>query len=136
MRGAVSRADSILGRGVRFPFRPGAGGGFAYIDGEANVAQAITLLLSTALGERLMRYEYGSELPLILFKPLDARTLARLEQAARNALRDLEKRVVVRQVRAEPDPDLESRVNLTIVYDIPRTSQRGNLVFPFYLQGG
>lgn len=132
----MSRADAILGRGVRFPFRPGADGRFSYVSGEDNVAQAITLLLSTALGERVMRYAYGSDLPLLIFQPLSASLLSRLETAARVALRTFEKRIVVRSVSAVPDPDLESRVNLTIQYDIPRTNQRGNLVFPFYLQGG
>jgi phage baseplate assembly protein W len=60
----------------------------------------------------------------------------RLEESARIALRDWEARIRVRSVTAVPDPDLESKVNLTIEYDIPRTNSRRNLVFPFYLQGG
>lgn len=128
--------DDILGRGVRFPFRPGTDGRFAFVAGEDVVAQSMRLILSTALGERQMRFAFGSELPNLIFEPTSSATLARVEVAARNALRDFEKRIVVRQAHAEQDPDVASRVILTISYEIPRTSRRGNLVFPFYLQGG
>lgn len=128
--------NPILGRGVRFPFHPGTGGGFAFVDGEAVVAQSIEMILLTALGERQMRFEFGSDLPRLIFSPITSSTLVEIEQAARNALRDWEHRIVVRSVSAVPDPDLESKVTLTIAYDIPQTNSRGNLVFPFYLQGG
>lgn len=130
------KLDAILGRGVRFPFRPGPEGGFATIDGEDNVAQSIRLILSTALGERQMRPQFGSDLPNMIFEPVSSATLARIERTATTALRDLEKRIVVRSLKAVADPDLPSKVTLTIDYDIPRTNRRGNLVFPFYLQGG
>ena len=127
---------AILGRGVRFPFRPGIDGRLSLVGGEDVVAQSIRQILSTALGERQMRYEFGSDLPRMIFEPITSSTLVRLEEAARIALRDWEARIRVRQVSAVPDPDFDSRVNLTIEYDIPRTNSRRNLVFPFYLQGG
>jgi phage baseplate assembly protein W len=132
----VKRNEAILGRGVRFPFRPNASGGFSLIEGEDNVAQSIIMILSTALGERQMRFDFGSALPQLIFEPITASTLVELEQAARLALRDWERRILVRSVRAIPDPDVESKVNLTITYDIPQTNGRGNLVFPFFLEGG
>jgi phage baseplate assembly protein W len=126
---------AILGTGVRFPFRPGASGGFSLITGEDTVAQSIELILSTALGERQMRFNFGSSLPQLIFQPITSSTLVEIEESARQALRDWERRIVVRTVSAVVDPDLESKVNLTISYDIPRTNTRGNLVFPFFLQG-
>lgn len=131
----MTKLDTILGRGVKFPFRPGADGGFALIEGEDNVAQAIVLILSTALGERQMRFAFGSRLPRLIFEPIDGATLASLEEAAREALRDCERRIRVVGVHAEPDPDVQSKVNLTISYEILKTNRRGNLVFPFYLSG-
>ncbi|MCA9595094.1 MAG: GPW/gp25 family protein [Myxococcales bacterium] len=130
------KPTSILGRGVRFPFRPGADGRFSLIEGEDNVAQSIVMILSTALGERVMRYELGSELPQLIFEPVNSRTLMRIEESVRSALRDFEKRIIVRRVVAAPDQQIQSKVNVVIEYDIPRTNRRGNLVFPFYLQGG
>jgi phage baseplate assembly protein W len=132
----MSKLDSILGRGVKFPFRPGADGGFAMIEGEDNVAQAMVLILSTAVGERQMRFAFGSRLPQMIFEPVTSATLAAIEESARDALRDFERRIRVLDARAEPDADERSRVNLTISYEILKTNRRGNLVFPFYLTGG
>lgn len=120
---------------MRFPFRPGPDGGFTLIQGEDNVAQSIRMILSTALGERQMRFDFGSSLPQLIFQPITSSTLVEIEESARQALRDWERRIAVRTVTAEVDPDLESKVTLTINYDIPRTNARGNLVFPFFLQG-
>lgn len=125
--------DRILGRGVRFPFRPGAAGGFAYLEGEDNVAQSIRAILSTAVGERQMRFAFGSELPRKLFEPVSGATLSSIQQAARDALVAHEPRITLVSVIAEPDPDVASKVDLTIEYELPRTSRRGNLVFPFLL---
>lgn len=125
--------DRILGRGVRFPFRPGATGGFAFIEGEDVVAQSIRAILSTAIGERQMRFGFGSDLPRKIFEPVSASTLSAIQEAARDALIAHEARITVRSVIAAPDPDVASKVDLTIEYDIPRTSRRGNLVFPFLL---
>ena len=131
----MASVEDILGRAVRFPFRPGPDGGFALIDGEDNVAQSIEMILSTALGERQMRFTFGSQLPQMIFQPITSSTLVEIEESARQALLNWERRIVVRTLSAEVDPDVESKVNLTITYDIPRTNARGNLVFPFYLQG-
>ena len=129
-------AKVILGRGVRFPFRPDKNGRFSFIDKEDNVAQSIRLILSTALGERQMRFEFGSDLPRLIFEPITSSTLVEIQEAARVALRDWEPRIRVRSVVAEPDPDLASKVNLTISYEISQTNNRRNLVFPFFLQEG
>jgi hypothetical protein len=126
---------AILGRGVRFPFRPGAGGGFALVAGEDNVAQSVRMILSTAFGERQMRFDFGSSLPRLIFEPITSSTLVEIEEAARTALRDWERRIIVRSVNAETDPDIESKVILNISYEIPQTNSHGNLVFPFFLQG-
>jgi phage baseplate assembly protein W len=131
----MASVGDILGRALRFPFRPGPDGGFALIDGEDNVAQSIQMILSTALGERQMRFDFGSALPQMIFAPITSSTLVEIEESARQALINWERRIVVRSASAEVDPDVESKVNLTITYDIPRTNTRGNLVFPFYLQG-
>lgn len=132
----MSSPRAILGRGVRFPFRPGTDGRFSLIESEDLVAQSIRLILLTRLGERQMRFDFGSDLPRLIFAPITSSTLVQIEDAARVALRDWEHRIRVRSVSAVPDPDVVSKVILTITYDIPQTNTQGNLVFPFYLQGG
>ncbi|MBX3252075.1 MAG: GPW/gp25 family protein [Myxococcales bacterium] len=125
---------SILGRGVRFPFHPGATGGLAYVEGEDLVFQSMKLILATAIGERQMRFRFGSELPDLLFEPITGATLAALEEAARTALRDHEPRVRVLAIDAVPAPDVASRVDLKVEFILLSSSRRENLVFPFYLE--
>ena len=98
------------------------------------MAKSIEMILATALGERQMRFDFGSALPQMIFQPITSSTLVEIEESARQALLNWERRIVVRTLSAEVDPDVESKVNLTITYDIPRTNTRGNLVFPFYLR--
>jgi uncharacterized protein len=130
------KPPAFLGTGVRFPFRPGSDGGFALVGGEENIAQAIVLILSTAVGERQMRFGFGSRLPGMIFEPVTGATLVRIEEAASDALRDFERRIRVTAVEATADPDVPSKVNLRVSYEILATNRRGNLVFPFYLQEG
>jgi hypothetical protein len=80
-----------------------------------------------------MRFAFGSELPRTIFDPIDAATLAGIEASARDAIVNYEPRVSLLSLSADPDPDVPSKVNLTVEYEIPRTSRRGNLVFPFFL---
>ena len=132
----MTKPPAFLGTGVRFPFHPGADGGFALVSGDDGVAQSIILILSTALGERQMRFSFGSRLPRMIFEPINSATLVRLEEAAKTALTNLENRIRLVSVDAAPDASTPSQVNLTITYNILSTNRPGNLVFPFYLQGG
>jgi phage baseplate assembly protein W len=83
-----------------------------------------------------MRFTFGSRLPKMIFQPINSATLSRIQDAAKTALTTLENRIRVVSVDAEPDANVSSRVNLTITYNILSTNRPGNLVFPFYLQGG
>jgi phage baseplate assembly protein W len=132
----MATPPAFLGSGVRFPFRPGADGGFAFVDGEDVVAQSIVLILSTGLGERQMRFRFGSRLPQMIFEPINSATLTRIEEAVKTALTTLENRIRLVSVSAEPDANVVSRVNVTVKYDILSTNRPGNIVFPFYLQQG
>jgi phage baseplate assembly protein W len=58
-----------------------------------------------------------------------------LEQSVAAALRDHEPRIEVLNLRAETDPRDRSVVHVEIDYQTRATYVRGNLVFPFYLDG-
>jgi phage baseplate assembly protein W len=124
------------GNGWRFPIRPEAGGGLGYVGLDDNVAQSVELLLRTAAGERLMRPEFGTTAPSLVFEADSEPNLARLEQALADALRRWEPRVEVEQVRADPALTRDGLVEVTITYRVLRTNTQRNLVFPFYLLAG
>jgi uncharacterized protein len=126
-------AESFLGTGWKFPIIPDRSGSLGYIDGDANVEQSLHILLMTALGERVMRSDFGTQAPRLVFSPGSVQYLRLLENTVREAVRDWEPRVDLTQVIAEADPVEEFKITVSISYTVRRTNTRNNLVFPFYL---
>ena len=126
-------AKEFLGVGWRFPILPDESGGLGYVAHEDNVEQSLLILLQTALGERVMRYDFGCRLPDLIFAPGSLRYLRLIEETVRDAVRDWEPRVILDDVRAEVDLEEETRVLVDATYRVRRTNTRLNLVFPFYV---
>jgi hypothetical protein len=123
----------FLGTGWRFPIRPDASGGLGYVDGDDNVEQSLGILLQCALGERLMRPDFGTEAPRLVFAPGSRQFLGLLETSVRDAIINWEPRVDVDSIDAEADPVEPARVTVLIAYTVRQTNTRKNLVFPYYL---
>lgn len=126
-------AEPFLGTGWRFPILPDASGRLGYSDGPDNITQCLVVLLQTALGDRVMRPDFGTQAQRLVFAPGSPQHLRELEQSIRSAVRDFEPRVDLDDVRAETDPKAEYRVTVSITYRVRRSNTRENLVFPFYL---
>ncbi|HEU5133161.1 MAG TPA: GPW/gp25 family protein [Pyrinomonadaceae bacterium] len=126
-------ANEFVGTGWRFPILPDLTGGLGYASGDENVEQSLKILLLTNLGQRVMRFDFGSKAPSLVFSPGSLQYLGILETTIRDAVRDWEPRVDLEEVRAEPDLDDESRITVNIGYRVRTTNTRNNLVFPFYL---
>lgn len=126
-------ADSLQGRGWRFPILPDPTGSLGYVEGDENVEQSLRIMLLTQLGERLMRPDFGCAAPRLVFAPGSLQFLGLLETTVREAVRDWEPRIDLDAVRAEADVVEENRVTVSIAYRVRRTNSRFNLVFPFYL---
>jgi len=123
----------IVGKGWQFPPRLGRRGGSGLVGGEAEIEQAILIILHTAPGQRVMRPEFGCELHELVFMPNNSATASRVERAVHQALGRWEPRINVLDVEAAPDPDDLSRLLIDIHYRIKATHDRRSLVYPFYL---
>jgi phage baseplate assembly protein W len=123
----------FLGRGVAFPFLPDAGGTLRYVDGDPEVAQSLRLLLMTAAGERVMRSQFGTEAPRLVFAPGSETNKNLLESSIRDAVRDYEPRVVLDDVVVSEQPMSPERVDIEVTYTVRRTNTRDSIVFPYYL---
>jgi phage baseplate assembly protein W len=110
-----------------------ATGALAMVDGDASVRQAIMLLLSTVPGERLMRPDYGSHLHRLLFAPNDHTTAGLAIHYVRQALRRWEPRVDVLDVDAGADPDIPTRLTISLRYQVRSSQNVADLVLPFDL---
>jgi phage baseplate assembly protein W len=127
------KTPDFLGRGWRFPIFPDARGALSYVEGAAHIEQSLKLVLMTALGERVMRPDFGSQAPDLVFAPGSVQYLRILEETVRDAVRDWEPRVELDSVNAESDQKDENHVLVRIDYKIRGTNNRNNLVFPFYV---
>jgi uncharacterized protein len=124
--------QDFVGVGWAFPLGVSAQGGIAMARREAELEQAMTLILSTYPGERPMRPEFGSRLRDFVFRPANVETAAELSQEVRNALLRWEARVDVEMVDVTPSREDRSMLFIDIQYRLKDTNDRRNLVFPFY----
>src|SRR5664279_3025784 len=106
----------FLGKGWRFPILPDASGCLGYVEGDANVEQSIHILLMTQLGERVMRSDFGTQAPRLVFSPGSVQCLRLLENTIKDAVRDWEPRVDLKSVLAEADPANQFKVTVSISY--------------------
>ncbi len=87
----------------------------APLDGLDHLRQSIRDILTTPLGSRVMRRDYGSALPDLVDSNITGLTLAQLYAATADALRRWEPRLRVTNVQAADLTD--GRISLTITAD-------------------
>jgi phage baseplate assembly protein W len=128
--------NRFIGRGWRFPIKVNARGGFDWSEGPDRVRDAIWIVVKTALGERLMRPEFGAAVDTFVFQPNSAATRAELSQSVSAALVRWEPRIELDAVRVDEVPGEPSQVMVAIDYRLRDTNELFNLVVPFYLEEG
>jgi len=121
-----------LGVGWAFPVKPVAGR-LQWARYEADVEQAIEIILRTSPGERVMEPAFGAGLRDYVFAGNSAVTHRRVEESVRRALVDFEPRITVEQVRARAADDEPNLMEVEIDYVVRRSNTSFNRVFPFYL---
>jgi phage baseplate assembly protein W len=133
----TTRDDLFLGTGWTFP--PTFSRESYSVEmarGEVDVREALWVLFSTAMGERIMLPTFGTALWDMVFRNVDTRFKTELEDAVRQAVLNWEPRIDVESIEVTEDPTVPGLVNILVSYVIRRTNARGNLVYPFYLQEG
>lgn len=127
---------AFLGKGLAFPLGVGAHGRIATASGEAKVEQSIWLLLSTALGERVMRPALGCAAHDALFEPSNPTTIARIVDQVRRALVSQEPRIDVLNVAGETQASAPGVLLIRIDYRVRGNNAMTNLVYPFFVAEG
>ena len=108
----------------------GATGRLDMVEGDAAVRQAILMLLTTRIGERVMRPTYGSLLHRLIFSPNDATTAGLAIHYVRQALTRWEPRVEILAIDAGPDPVNGERLVVELRYRVRATQAIGELRVP------
>ncbi len=127
---------AFLGQGLGFPIGVTPRGRLALASGEAKVEQSIWLILSTALGERLMRPDLGCAAHNELFGPATAATIARIKDQVRRCLTAYEPRIAVLDVTAEQSVSEPNVLMIRIDYRLRSNNAMTNLVYPFFIREG
>jgi phage baseplate assembly protein W len=125
--------QDFIGTGWAFPVLPDPSGRLRYASGEASIQDCLLVLLQTATGERVMRPDFGTTAPTLVFAPGSPANLRMLENSISDAIQAYEPRVQLDGVVAEPTPGQENQVVVSVSYRIRLTNTKANLVFPFYL---
>lgn len=90
---------------------------FAPLDGFAHVEQSIRDILTTPVGSRVLRRDYGSQIPALLDRPMNRDTTLDFIIATADALDRWEPRVrLERCVFVEAQADGRGTLDLDLVY--------------------
>jgi uncharacterized protein len=125
-------SGDFIGRGWRFPPGVNRSGGIAMASGTEELENAMRMILLTALGERLMRPEFGCRIWDFVFHPLTPDTIGEMRHAVEEALERWEPRAAIEQVDVSPASEGGAFAVVDIQYRVLETNDRRNLVVPFY----
>ena len=125
--------QSFLGTGVAFPpeIDP-ATGRFKLSSGSQSVKESIYLILMTQVTERLTRPDFGTRTASYVFMNVNLTELTIMKRELTESILRQEPRV--RDVAVDADMQAQQGyILINIDYTLIQNNQRGNLVFPFYL---
>ena len=80
----------------------------------AHLLQSVGDILTTPIGSRVMRHEYGSQVPMLVDQPDNQITQLRLLSAAASALMRWEPRLAVSNIEIEREPSTPGRALVTV----------------------
>lgn len=107
----------------------------AVLNGVEHIRQSITDILSTAIGTRVGRRDYGSLIPDLIDQPMTAANILRIYAATAVAISRHEDRIRLRRVAIAPG-DRPGAAVLTIIgdrTDVAPANARIRLVLPLTL---
>ena len=131
----TTHVGDLLGRGIAFPPRIGSDGRVAWSEGEANIREAIRILLLTMPGERLRRPAFGAGLDRFLFEPNTTSTRRVLEDRITRTLAALEPRIALESVDVEEDPQDRAAAIATVTFRIVATQSLARVSASIQLAG-
>jgi len=108
------------------------------LDGNAHLAQSIGDILSTAMGSRVMRRDYGSMLFDLIDQPLNGATRLLVYASTAIALRRWEPRLKLRRVQMTAPDGATGAAVITIEgdrTDLPQPNSRVTLSIPIRAGG-
>ena len=130
-------SKAILGRGWKFPVQiDPITGRVAMSEAEQDIKESIYIILATALGERLMRPDFGCGIHDLVFSTMNSATLGLFESRVREAIIRWEARVEITNLEVFTKEPSKGKLEINLSCKVRDTNTEFNLVFPFYLTEG
>ena len=129
--------DDFLGKGWSFP--PSFNnitGSIEMTEKNEDIQRSLQVLLTTAVGERVMEPKYGCNMDEMVFESLDTTTKTIIKDKIRTAILFFEPRIDVVGITMNSMNELEGEILIEIEYVIRATNSRFNFVFPYYINEG
>jgi uncharacterized protein len=132
-----NKPTNFLGTGWSFPPSflrqvPGV----SMTTGEPDIDRSLEILVSTALGERVMVPDYGTNLEDLLFEPIDTGLQTLVFDRITTAILYYEPRIDVVKLTLGTEQITEGLLLIQLDYRVRATNSRFNFVYPFYLTEG
>ena len=107
------------------------------VSDEEDIRQSLHILLSTNLGERILRSDYGCEINTMPFETITVTFLTKVKRIIEKAITMHEPRITLDNIFfTNPNKMVEGMINIQIHYTIRATNSRLNYVYPFYIKEG
>lgn len=129
-------AEEFLGTGWQYPVTTDHRGTVETSDAEADIREAIRIILGTAKGERVMRPEFGCDIHDHVYSAASPATLNLIESSVREALVRWEPRIDIEAINATTASDDPNRILIEIEYYVRTTNSLSNMVYPFHITEG
>jgi uncharacterized protein len=129
--------DDFLGKGWSFPPTFNADlHAVEMTEKNEDIQKSLQILLTTAVGERIMQPKYGCNMDEMVFESLDTSTKSIIKDKIKTAILFFEPRIDVVTITMNAFNELEGEMLIEIEYVIRATNSRFNFVFPYFINEG
>jgi len=130
------KRKSYLGTGWAFPPAFIKNVGAEMVSDEDDIRQSLQILFSTNAGERIFRFDYGSNIRQFVFQEMNLSVENLIIDHIKQTILFFEPRIKVTDVTIEMKEPQEGILWINLEYTILKTNNRSNMVYPFYFLEG
>ncbi|HBF38577.1 MAG TPA: hypothetical protein DDW50_14820 [Firmicutes bacterium] len=114
--------SSGLGTGWAFPPRfYNNGKDVLLVSDEEDIKEALEVLISTALGERLNYSDFGCDMKQFMFEAVNRALVTEVQQVIADAIYNYESRITVEEIDVTESDEDDETLLITVTYTIPDT---------------
>ncbi|MCI4668283.1 MAG: GPW/gp25 family protein [Bacteroidia bacterium] len=129
--------NDFIGKGWSFPIKFNSdNGNVSMASGKEDIEESLAIIMSTAIGERLMMPDFGTDIHQLMFENLTTTLKTHTANRLRITLSQYEPRIKLEDIQLHETLERASMLEIHITYTIKMTNSRHNLVFPYYYKEG